>query len=97
MVPRHQLGPDAWVFQVSSDVILGQWLSWDLLLAPEVKSTIATRRRQSPYRVLDVYLKDNQKPPRRRKAMDLETHNVVILDSLSRHGLAPHFLDRHCL
>ena len=31
------------------DVILGLWLSGDLLLAPDVRSAMATRRRRSPY------------------------------------------------
>ena len=46
------------------DVIMGLWLSRHLLLAPKVKSTIATRRRRSLYRVLYVYLKSNQMPSR---------------------------------
>ena len=41
------------------DVILGLWLSGDLLLAPVVKSIITTRRRRSLYRVLYVYPKGN--------------------------------------
>ena len=72
-------------------------MSRDLLLAPEVKSTITTRRRRSPYRVLYVYLKGNRMPQSMREEIHLEAHDVVILDSLGRHGLAPHFPDRRCL
>ena len=79
------------------DVIAGRWLSGDLLLAPEVKSTIATRRRRSLYRGLYVYLKGNQMSSKICKAINLETHGVVILDSLGRRGLAPDFPHRHRL
>ena len=78
------------------DVILGLWLSGDLLLAPKVKSTITTCRR-SPYRVLYVYLKSNRMPPSIREDIDLEAHNVIIMDSFGWHGLAPHFPDRRRL
>ena len=50
------------------DVILGLWLSGDVLLAPKVKPTIATRSKRSPYRVLYVCLKSNQMPSRIRKS-----------------------------
>ena len=79
------------------DVILGLWLSGDLLLAPNVKSTIATRSKRSPYRVLYVYLMSNQMPFSIRREIDLEAHDVIILDSLGRHGLAPHFPNRRRL
>ena len=36
----------------------------------------------------------NQVPPDIRREIDLEAHDVVILDSLGRHGLAPHLPDR---
>ena len=75
------------------DVILSLWLLGDLLLAPEVKSTITTRRSQSLYRVLYMYLKSNWMPPSVREQVNLGAHDVVILDSLGRHGLAPHFID----
>ena len=79
------------------DVILGLWLSRDLLLAPAVKSTIATRSKRSPYRVLYVHLKSHRMPPNIRQEVDLEAHDVIILDSLGRHGLAPHFPHRYRL
>ena len=37
------------------DVILGLWLSRDLLLAPKVKTANSARDKSSPYRVLYVY------------------------------------------
>ena len=79
------------------DVILGPFLSGDLLLAPKVKSTFSSGSKRSPYRVLYVYRKSNQMPPGIRQEVDLEAHDVVILDSLGRHGLAPHFPDRRRL
>ena len=79
------------------DVILGLWLSGDLLLAPEVKSTIATWSKRSPYHVLYVYLESNQMPPGIRQEVDLEAHDVIILDGLGRHGLAPHFPEQRRL
>ena len=72
------------------DGILSIWLSGDLLLAPEVKSTITTR-------ILYVYLKSNRMPPSIREEINLEAHDVVILDSLGRHGLTPPFPDRRRL
>ena len=78
-------------------VILGLWLSGDLLLAPKVKSTIATRSKRSPYRVSNVHLESNQMPFNVRQEVDLEAHDVIILDSLGQHGLAPHFPDRRRL
>ena len=79
------------------DVILSLWLSRDLLLAPDVKSTMTTRRRRSPYRVLYVHLKYNRIPLCTREEIELGAHNVIILDGLSRHGLAPHFPDQRRL
>ena len=69
----------------------------DLLLAPKVKSTIATHSKRSPYRVLYIYIENNHMPPDIRQEIDLEAHDVIILDSLGRHGLAPHFPDRRRL
>ena len=66
-------------------------------MAPKVKPTITTRRRRSPYRVLYVYLKSNRMPPSIRQEIDLEAHNVIIMDSLGRHGLTPHFPNRRRL
>ena len=66
-------------------------------MAPKVKSAISTRNKRSPYRVLYVYIENNQMPPDIRREIDLEAHDVVILDSLRRHGLAPHLLDRRRL
>ena len=60
-------------------------------VVPEVKSTIATRGKRSPYRVLYVYLKGNRMPSSVRQEIDLGVHSVIIVDSLGRHGLAPHF------
>ena len=77
------------------DVILGLWLLGDLLLARNVKSTTATRSKRSPYRVLYVYLETNHMPPGIRR--EIEAHDVIILDSLGRHGLAPHFPNRRRL
>ena len=88
--PRSSRWP-AW------DVILGLWLLGGLLLAPEVKSTIATRGKRSPYRVLYVYLKGNRMPSSVRQEIDLGVHDVIIMDSLGRHGLALHFPDRRRL
>ena len=79
------------------DVILGLWLTGDLLLAPEVKSTVATCGKRSPYRVLYVYLKGNRMPSSVRQEIDLGVHDVIIMDSLGRHGLAPHFPDQRRL
>ena len=79
------------------DVLLGLWLSGDLLLAPTVKSAISTRSKHSPYRVLYVYNETNQIPPAVRQEIELKTHDVIILDSLGRHGLAPHLPDRRRL
>ena len=79
------------------DVLLGLWLSGDLLLAPKVKTAISTRSTRSPYRVLYVYVENSQVPHRTRQEIDQEAHDVVILDSLSRHGLAPLFPDRRRL
>ena len=79
------------------DVILGLWLSGDLLLAPEVKPTITTRGRRSPYRVLYVYLKSKRMPPSVREEINLGAHDVVTLGNRGRQGLAPHFPDRRCL
>ena len=44
-----------------------------------------------------MYLKSNQMPSSSRRAVDLEAYDVIILDSLGRHGLAPHFPDRRRL
>ena len=82
---------------LARDVILGLWLSRDLLLAPKVKFTISTRSKRSPYRVVYVYIENHQMPPGVRQEIELEAHGVLILDSLGRHGLAPHFPDRRCL
>ena len=79
------------------DVILSLWLSGDLLLTPDVKSTMATRRRRSPYRVLYVHLKYDRTPLHTREEIELGAHDVVILDGLSRRWLAPHFPDRRRL
>ena len=79
------------------DVILGLWLSGDLLLTPDVQSTVATRRRRSPYRVLYVHLKYNRIPLHTREEIELGALDVIILDGLSWHGLAPHFPDRRRL
>ena len=79
------------------DVILGLWLSGDLLLALEVKAAISTRTTRSPYRVLYVYVESNQILQDIQRDIDLEAHDVVILDSLGRHGLAPHFPHRRRL
>ena len=76
------------------DVLLGLWLSGDLLLAPKVRSVISTRNRHSPYRVLYVYNETNQIPPTVRQEIELNAHDVIILDSLGRHGLAPHLPGR---
>ena len=75
------------------DVLLGLWLSGDLLLAPKVKSAISTRNKHSPYRVLYVYIEKNQMPPAVRQEIELKAHDVIISDSLGRHGLAPHLPD----
>ena len=75
------------------DVLLGLWLSGDLLLAHKVKSAISTRNKRSPYRTLYVYIEKNQMPPAVRREIELEAHDVVILDSLGRNGLAPHLPD----
>ena len=79
------------------DVILGLWLSGDLLLARKVKFTIATRSKRSPYRVMYVYLESNQMPPGIWQDVDPEAPDVIVLDGLGRHGLAPHFPDRRRL
>ena len=79
------------------DVILGLWVSGDLLLAPKVKSTITTRCKRSPYRVLYVYLNSNQMPFTKRQEIDSEAQDVIILYSLGRHGLAPHLPDQRPL
>ena len=79
------------------DVLLGLWLARDLLLAPKVKSAISTRNKRSPYRVLYVYNETNQIPPAVRRDIGLETYDVIILDCLGRHGLAPHLPDQRCL
>ena len=76
------------------DIIPGLWLSGDLLVAPKVKSTIATRSKRSPFRVLYVYIENDRMPPGIQQEIDLEPHDVLILDSLGLHGLAPHFPDR---
>ena len=44
-----------------------------------------------------VDLKTNGMPPSIRQEIDLEAQDVIIMDSLSRHGLAPHFPDRRRL
>ena len=79
------------------DVLLGLWLSGDLLLAPKVKSVISTRSRHSPYRVLYVYIEKNQMPPTMRQEIEQNAPDVIILDSLGRHGLAPHLPGRRRL
>ena len=79
------------------DIILGLWLSGDLLLAPKVKTAKSARDKCSPYRVLYVYNETNQIPPAVRRKIGLETYDVIILDSLGRHGLAPHLPDRRRL
>ena len=66
-------------------------------MAPQVKVTITTRRRRSLYRVLYVYLKGNQMPQSMREEIHLGAHDVVMLDRLGWHGLAPHFPDRRHL
>ena len=58
---------------------------------------MATRRRQSPYRVLYVHLKYNRIRLRTREEIEWGAHDVVILDGLSRHRVAPHFPDRRRL
>ena len=67
------------------------------ILSPKVKSSISTRHKRSPYRVLYVYIEKNQMPPALRREIELEAHDVIILDSLGRHGLAPHLPDRRRL
>ena len=79
------------------DVLLGLWLSGDLLLAPKVKSVISTRSKHSPYRVLYVYNGSNQIPPTMWQEIEQNPHDVIILDSLGRHGLAPHLPGRRRL
>ena len=79
------------------DVLLGLWLSGDLLLVPKVKSVISTRSRHSPYRVLYVYNGSNQIPPTMWQEIEQNPHDVIILDSLGRHGLAPHLPGRRRL
>ena len=44
-----------------------------------------------------MYIENNQIPPGIRPEIDLRAHDVVILDSLGRHGLALHFPDRRRL
>ena len=79
------------------DVILGLWLSGDLLLAPKMTTANSTQDKCSPYRVLYVYNETNQIPPAVRRDIGLETYDVIILDSLGRHGLAPHLPDQRRL
>ena len=79
------------------DVILGLWLSGDLLLAPKVKTANSTRDKCSPYRVLYVYIKSNHIPHGIQQDIDLEAHDVIVLDSRGRHGLTPHLPDRRRL
>ena len=62
-----------------------------------MKSTVTTRGKRSPYRVLYVYLKGNRMPSSVRQEVDLGVHDVIIMDSLGRHGLAPHFPDQRRL
>ena len=56
------------------DVLLGLWLSGNLLLAPKVKSAISTWNKRSPYRVLYVYIEKNQMPPAVRREMELKRY-----------------------
>ena len=79
------------------DVILGLWLSGDLLLAPKVKAANSARDKCSPYRVLYVYIESNQIPHGIQQDIDLEAHDVIVFDSLGRHGLTPHLPDRRRL
>ena len=88
--PRSSRWP-AW------DVFLGLWLSRDLLLAPKVKTTNSTRNKCSPYRVVYVYIESNQIPRDIQQDIDLEAHDVIVLDNLGRHGLTPLLPDRRCL
>ena len=87
LMPRSSRWP-AW------DTILRLWLSGHLLLAPRVKATIATRIKRSAYRVLYVYLETNWMPQSIRQKIDVEAHDVIILDILGQHGLALQLLDR---
>ena len=80
-VANWSLAPDATRWP-AWDVIVSLWLSGDLLLAPDVRSTMATCRRRSPYRVLYVHLKYNQILTHKREEIELGVHNVVILDGL---------------
>ena len=79
------------------DVLLGLWLSGDLLLAPKVKAANSTRNKCSPYRVLYVYIESYQIPRDIQQDIELEAHDVVVLDSLGRHGLTPLLPDRRRL
>ena len=79
------------------DVLLGPWLSGDLLLAPKVKTANTSRNKCSPYRVLYVYIESNQIPRDIQQDIDLEVHDVIVLDSLGRHGLTPRLPDRRRL
>ena len=71
------------------DVILSQWLSGDVLLAPDVWSAMATRRRQSPYRVVYVHFKYNRIPTHTREEIEWGVHDVVIEDASAGTGLPP--------
>ena len=44
-----------------------------------------------------VYIESNQIPHGIQQDIDLEAHDVIVLDSLGRHGLTPHLPDRRCL
>ena len=98
MVSHCQLGPNARFGQVAAwGVLLGLWLSGDLLLAPKVKSAIPTRNKRSPYRVLYVYIEKNQMPLAVRREIEVETNDAIIFDTPGRHGLALHLPDRRRL
>ena len=62
-----------------------------------MKFAISTRNKRSPYRVLYVYNETNQLPPAVRREIELKAHDVIVLDGLGRHGLAPHFPGRRRL
>ena len=79
------------------DVLLSLWLSGDLLLAPKVKAANSTQIKCSPYRVLYVYIESNQIPRDIQQDIAMEAHDVVVLDSLGRHGLTPLLPDRRRL
>ena len=79
------------------DVLLGLWLSGDHLLAPKVKTANSARNKCSPYRVVYVYIESTQIPHDIQQDIDVEAHDVIVLDSLGRHGLTPRLPDRRRL